>query len=399
MSAPVNRSGIDALLAVRPSWSGLTPAAAVVALEGRWLLHAGPPLADPRDPPAPILSSAVVACLYEGWAENMDAAEHAVRAGNITLAPAQDHCCVTPLAALVSPSTSMVAVHDRAGGVRPVHAPLTTLGGPDLRFGTREGQILERLRLRDTEWTAVLRPALSEPIDLVAIAAEGIAGGDDLHNRTTAATQALVGRLGARFAKRPELERGRIDAFVSGLASTPLFFLTLWMAAAKLMLSAAEHGVPGTLVTRMGGNGEMFGIALARSPHTWTTVPALPPQGPYLDAARSAFSPLGAIGDSAVIDALGCGGQALGFAPEPRAALESYLPAGSIPSPLLEAAHPAFADAGLLVGLDAARIATSPVLPVVTLGMVEKTGERGLLGRGVLVPPRELFVNAVRDTS
>ena len=43
----------SALLAVLPVWAGLVPAASVVALDGRWLLHAGPPLNDPRDPPAP----------------------------------------------------------------------------------------------------------------------------------------------------------------------------------------------------------------------------------------------------------------------------------------------------------------------------------------------------------
>ena len=399
MSTSAHRSGIDALLAVAPVWAGLVPAAAVVALDGRWLLHAGPPLNDPHDPPAPILASAALACMYEGWAGSLDAAERAVRSGSVTLAPAQQHRCVTPLAALVSPRTSMVAVRDRADRAAPVHAPLATLGGPDLRFGTRDARILERLQRRDTEWTDTLQPALAEPIDLLEIGCDGVAQGDDLHNRTTGATQALAERLVARYAKLPASERSRIDALMSTLASTPLFFLTLWMAAARLMLSAAEDGEPGTLITSMGGNGEVFGVALARHPHAWHTVPALPPQGPFLDPALSSFAPLGAIGDSAVIDALGFGGQALAFAPEPRAQLESHLPASPMPCTLLEAAHPAFARVGARVGLDAARIATSPVLPVVTLGMVEKTGERGLLGRGVLLPPRELFSNAVRETS
>ena len=399
MSAPASLSGIDALLAVAPAWSGLVPASSVVSLAGRWLLHAGPPLADPCNPPAPILSSAVLACIHEGWADGMDAAERAIRAGRITLASAQQHRCVTPLAALVSPGTSMVQVSDCGGCVAPVHAPLTTLGGPDLRFGTRDPRILERLRMRDTEWTAVLRAALSEPIDLLTIAAAGIADGDDLHNRTTGATQALAERLGARFSKLPVFERSRIDALMGALASTPLFFLTLWMAAAKLMLCAAEQGAPGTLITSMAGNGEAFGVALARRPQTWCTLPARAPQGPYLDATLTSLSPLGAIGDSAVIDALGFGGQALAFAAEPRAALEPYLPEGSVPCALLEAAHPAFASVGVRVGMDAARIAASPVLPVVTLGMVEQTGSRGLLGRGVMLPARELFLNAVRETS
>jgi hypothetical protein len=395
VTTSANRSGIDALLAVEPVWSGLVAAASVVGREGRWLLHAGPALADPCNPPAPVLSSAVLACRHEGWAGSADAAERMVRTGRVALVPAQPHRCVTPLAALISPGTSMVRVSDRAGRVPPVHAPLTTFGGPDLRFGTRDPAILERLRLRDGEWTARLNPALAEPIDLLAIAAEGIARGDDLHNRTTGATQALAERL----EKRLEIARSPSDALMRGLAATPLFFLTPWMAAARLMLSAAEHREPGTLITSMAGNGEVFAVAVARRPQAWTALPARAPQGLRFDPASSALSALGAIGDSAVIDALGFGGQALAFAPEPRAALEPYLPADSTPCVLLEADHPAFAGVGVRVGLDAARIAASPALPVVTLGMVERNGERGLLGRGVVLPERDLFANAAREAS
>jgi hypothetical protein len=389
---------IDALLAVRPVWSGLAAAASVVGLEGRWLLHAGPPLSDPCHPPAPILSSAVLACLHEGWAENEAAAEHAVRAGSIRFEPAQHHRCVTPLAALISPGTRLVAVQEESSRVRPVHAPLTTLGGPDLRFGTRDPRILERLRLRDTLWTDLLGRLLAEPIALLPIAAQAIAEGDDLHNRTTTATRLLAERLATRM-HGTQIDAQKSESLLQGLASTPLFFLSLWMAAGKLILSATEHSEPRTLITRMGGNGEVFGIAVAGRPDAWCSLPALAPKGPYLDPALSTHGTLGAIGDSAVIDVLGFGGQALVFAPEPRAALEPYLPPGSVPSSLPLAAHPAFAATGLRVGIDAARIADGSVSPVITLGMVEKTGTQGLLGRGVMTPPCELFVNAVKEVS
>src|SRR5688572_6128672 len=61
------RSGLAALLTIRLQWTNLAPASDLLELEDRWLLHAGPPLADPLSPPAPLLSSAVLACLYEGW--------------------------------------------------------------------------------------------------------------------------------------------------------------------------------------------------------------------------------------------------------------------------------------------------------------------------------------------
>jgi len=382
-------SGLEALLAVRPQWTRLAPASQLLAREGRWLLHAGPPLADPRTPPAPILSSAVLACLYEGWAQSEAEAEQLVRSGAAALSPAQDHRCVTPLAALVSPSTTLIVMEDAGGAVAPVFAPLGTLGGPDLRFGTRDRAILDRLKLRDGQYAQTLAAALTAPIDLLPIAAKAVIEGDDLHNRTTAATAALANVLAERFAKGDE----RSEALLMGLAGTPLFFLTFWMAAAKLMLSAAEGKAPSTLVTRMAGNGEVFGVSLAGKPDVWITMPATAPRGPRLPNANVASAALGTIGDSAMIDALGFGGQALHLAPEPLGALKPFLPAQAL-APALP--HPAFEATGVRVGLDAAAIVQGGGAPIVTLGMVEATGSEGLLGRGVFLPGKALFENAVR---
>lgn len=400
-AADRDRAGLDRLLAVRPVWTALVPARERIALDGRWLLHAGPPLADPCRPPPPVLASAVLACRYEGWARSDDAAQGLIRQGRVRLSPAQDQRCVTPLAALVSPRTTLVVVDDAARHAPPVYAPLGALGGPDLRFGTRDAAILERLRARDGVVAATLHAALSEPIDLLAIAREALCAGDDLHNRTAAATQALAARLAAHHADAGAEQRLRADDLARGLAATPLFFLTLWMAAARLMLSAAEHGAPRTLITRMAGNGEVFGVSLAGAPERWTTVPGTAPRGPYLNPAWASRPALAAIGDSAVIDALGCGGQALHLAPEPRTALTDFLPAGrgAEASPLTVAAHPRLDVAGLRVGLDAARVIERGTIPIVTLAMVDAAGEQGLLGRGVYAPPIELFADALKGLS
>lgn len=390
-------SGIRALTAVHPIWTGLEPASKRVKLEGRWLLHAGPPYADASNPPAPVLASAVLACLHEGWAATETEAECLIRDGKVPLKPAQHYRCVTPLAALVSPSTTMVIVEDRGRIVPPVCAPMGTLGGPDLRFGIRDMKILERLAQRDGEYARTLIAGLSEPVDLLPIALEAVRQGDDLHNRTTAATQVLVDLFAARFEKIDGSRRHLADELMRGLVSTPLFFLTIWMAAAKLMLSAAENHEPFTLVTRMGGNGESFGLSLAGRPDDWITMPATAPQGPRLPGAAPESEVLGAIGDSAVIDVLGFGGQALHLAPEPHQALQPFLhrSASAESVAALMAIHPAFEGPQVRVGLDAMRVLKGEIAPVVTLGMVEKTGNMGLLGRGVFLPPRALFVNAV----
>jgi len=387
--------GLAALLAVRPQWTSLAPASKLVALDGRWLLHAGPPLADPLAPPAPVMSSAVLACLYEGWARTEEQAERLVATGEVRLLPAQDHRCVTPLAALVTPATTMIVVEDGAGLSPAAAAPLAALGGADSRFGNRDAAILDRLALRDGEHARTLAAALAEPIDLMSIAVDAVGSGDDLHNRTVAATQALAARLGERYRGAGTELQQRVERLMGGLAGTPGFFLTFWMAAAKLILSAAENRAPHTLVTRMGGNGEVFGLSLAARPDVWITTPAGAPRGAYLAGVETASEPLGAIGDSAVIDALGFGGQVLHLAPEVRTALQPFLPpADAASSNLLSIAHPAFAQTGVRVGLDALRASDSA--PVITLGMVERTGRKGLLGRGVYLPGKELFTRAVQ---
>src|SRR3954469_3563598 len=140
--------GITALLAVRPLWTRVQTASDVIALPGRWLLHAGPPFVNSRKPTAPVLSSAVLACLYEGWATSDDEAERLIAGGEVQLFAAQSQRCVTPLAAVVSPRTTLIVIEDADGAVAPAYAPLGTTGGPDLRFGTRDRKILERLAQR-----------------------------------------------------------------------------------------------------------------------------------------------------------------------------------------------------------------------------------------------------------
>lgn len=382
---------LERLTAVRPVWTGIARAGALFGA-GRWLLHAGPPYASVAAVPAPVVSSAVLAILHEQWAGSEAEAEAMVRQGGVRLESAQAQRCVTPLAALVSPSTPLFVVQDAHGAAAPVYAPLGTTGGADLRFGTRDRAVLARLTRRAGEADA-LAAVLDRPVDLLALAHAGLAGGDDLHNRTTAATAALASELRARAAHAASAVQPALTALTEALAQTPLYFLTLWMAAARLILSAVEGDASCTLVTRMAGNGVEFGLSLAADPERWISVPAQPPIGAIATDAQ----PLGAIGDSAVIDALGFGAQALHLAPEPCAALQPYLPPDfeSNSASLTSVPHPAFAAFRLRVGIDARAVASNGIAPGVTLGMIARDGRSGLLGRGVYVPPFELFARAL----
>ena len=228
-----------------------------------------------------------------------------------------------------------------------MHAPLSVVGGIDLRMGTRDAGLGRRLAVRDRRdapaWQALL--GTHGPLAVLPLACAGLAGGDDLHSRTTSATEALAEQLRKRGSTR----------LAEAVAATPAYFLTLWMAACALILRAAEAGDRPTLVTRAGGNGERFAIGLANAASTWIAVDAVPPSGRITATDSAAATVCGAIGDSAVIDILGLGALAMAGAPEVLMGFDGYLPAhhAALAGELLAADHPVL---GRPVALDAARV-------------------------------------------
>ena len=145
------------------------------------------------DLPAPVLSSAVLCCLYEGWAASEQDAERLIATGRVKLVSAQSYGVVTPLAAVISGSTALVEVGDPTGVAWSL---LGSGAGPQLRFGSRDPAILDRMKWRDSILAPALDTALrGEPVDLLPLARRGLDNGDDLHARTTAASAALYERI------------------------------------------------------------------------------------------------------------------------------------------------------------------------------------------------------------
>ena len=403
-----NSRVLKRLYAVRPAWRSVQPAREALDLPNFTLLHAGPPLADPRRPCLPLLSSATLCCLYEGWASDDAEAEQLITSGHVALRPAQEFDAVMPLAAVISPRTSLVEVVDLNAtlpGDRRAWSLLGSGAGPQLRFGSRDRRILERMAWRDGPLADCLSALLAvAPVPLLPLAAIGLAGSDDLHASTAVANAALRAQLlpliEAKTWRGAEHERARIAAM---LGESPLFFLTLWMAACHLMLNEAADGgrdAGSTLVVALAGNGECLGIRLAGQPRQWITAPALPPAGPRLNPLLQAEA-LPVIGDSGMIDVAGFGGQALAGAPVIAAALSPWLPPDwrERPARLLAGRHPAFASLGIGTGIDAAAVAMSGLAPLIAIAMIDAAGQQGSLGRGLLVPPSELFSRAVARTA
>ncbi len=370
-------------LRVEPQWRGVAPAAQALDLSGRILLHAGPPLIGA--PCKPVLNSACLAALLEGWAKNLDEAVTLIRDGDIMLEPAQDRDVAVPLAGVVSPSTQLAVICDGNDPARRFYSPLNEGQTHALRLGRRNPEILDHLRWLNSAGAEAFAASLREPIALLPVADRALMNGDDCHGRTVSAT-AQVTELLTTMAAPP--------AALDFLRASPAFFLNLWMAATGLMMRAAD-GPGSSFVRAAGGNGTDFGIQIAALPGRWFTAPATPPHGP-IDAAAGGASGVGAIGDSAVVDCFGLGGMALSFASAVRANLTNHLPANATGRPqlLLAQPHPGLPLSGARVALTARRVLAAGATPLITLGIIDRDGNHGRIGGGIYEAPMSVFTAA-----
>lgn len=392
---PADRLAFDRAMVTQPVWNRFNTAAEAFCLPENTLLHAGPAFDAPEQITAPILNSACVAAVYEGLARDFDQAEAMILDGEILLKPAQDHDVVVPLAAVVSASMPLHTVYDAWRGKQRVYAPINGGSGPSMRLGLRSESVLDHILWLNTRFLDVLRNGLAEGIALVPLAVTGLAGGDDCHGRTPIATEALVKELKDRSPN------GINDEDVlEFMATSPSLFLNLWMAATKIMMKLAEGIEGSSFVTAAGGNGREVGIQISGLPGQWFTTPASVPNGKF-DVDLPADRALGAIGDSAVVEAFGLGAMATDFNLAHKEGLAAYLPrdAKARTSGLSVAAHPEFRALGVHLGSSARGAVAQGSGPMIGLGILDREGLAGRLGGGLYDMPVDPFASAMRALS
>ena len=388
---PADQLAFDKAMVTQPVWNRFNTAADALKLPQNVLLHAGPAFSAPDQITAPILNSACVAAVYEGLAKSFDEAEAMIMAGEIELEPAQDHDVVTPLAAVVSASMPLHTVYDAWRGMQRVYAPINGGSRPSLRLGLRSAAVLEHIRWLNTRFSDVLQDGIAEGIALVPLAVIGLMGGDDCHGRTPVATKALVAELQDR-ARTPITDENTLEF----MASSPSLFLNLWMAATKCMMKLAEGIEGSSFVTAAGGNGRDVGIQVSGLPGRWFTVPGAPPKGRF-DVDLPSDRALGAIGDSAVVEAFGLGAMAIDPGSAQKAALGSYMPDDrrARANGLSVGEHPYFRMLDLRLGSTARGAVAAKAGPIVGLGILDRLGLAGRLGGGIYDMPVTPFAQAL----
>ncbi|MCP1673569.1 hypothetical protein J2T57_000661 [Natronocella acetinitrilica] len=369
------------MAASRPVWERSGTAEEFLNLPADVFLHAGPPLSGPDAIPLPMLHGACAALLFEGRADSYASAREQILSGAVSLRPAQDVGLVTPLAAVVSRSMWLHRVIDANGSNGVGYAPISDGTGPAQRFGLFDLEVVERLRFVHEQVAPALEAVWAKPVDILPLARESLSKGDELHGRVGVGSAMLGQSLGALSLP------SAVQEYVSG---NPQGFLNLWMAACRCMVGAAMDGKANMLVIAAGGNGIEFGIKLGKAPDTWLTAPAGEVVGPALRPALAACKRLPAIGDSALIDAVGLGALALDAAPEQAALLADpglLQSMERVREQALVAMHPGLQR---MVGMNASAVA-GDCLPGVCLAALDADGALGIVGRGVARHPLSLY--------
>ncbi len=393
MTTEADVRAVAALIAVRPAWTGMRTAADALQIQSHTLLHCGPPADPPHALVQPVLNSAAVACVFEGWADDLDEAIELVGSGSIRFLPAQDHRVATPMATVVSPSMRLIEMTDLGDAARRCYAPINGGGhggSPVPRYGRRAPECVDFLRFLNGAVGDLLENLSDDPLPWLPLVDEALIGGDDTHLRHIAAHKRLMETFDTR--QRSNASSATANAFIR---EWPFVHLNFWMAAVRCILDGAIDIPSSSLVTAFGGNGDQFGLQVSGLPGRWFTVEATPPLG-KLRGEFVAADTTGAFGDSAVIEAFGLGALAHRYAPQMHELFAGHRHQDllSLPSMLLATQHPELPKSGARVGLVARNVTATGATPVVELGIVDRKGEAGGLGAGLYRPPLRLFATA-----
>src|SRR2546428_4057309 len=132
------------------------------------LPHSGPPIGW-RDMAGPVKGAVIGAILFEGWADDPEAARALAGSGAIEFAPCHHHAAVGPMAGVISPSMPVWIVRDAVHGHR-AFSNLNEGLGKALRFGANGRDVIDRLRAMATDLRSagaaglgVLRPPGIKP--------------------------------------------------------------------------------------------------------------------------------------------------------------------------------------------------------------------------------------------
>jgi hypothetical protein len=387
-----------------PKLVGLRRAEEVVPqLTGRVLLHAGPPieLARVADPLRRSMRATVVA---EGWCRTVGDADALLASGAVTLLPANAVGMVLPMANVVGPSSPVWVIElDADGGHLTACAPVGQGSGDVAWFGRDTEAAVERLVFLRDAVAPVMVDALADsgPVDVLSLAAQAVAMGDDVHVRTQAATNLLLRHLLPSLMGRTHPRAVEVARYLS---DNHLLFLTLAMASARTLTAWAGQVAGSSVVTTMARNGTEFGVQLSGRPH-WFIAPAPMVGRALYHPGRGEADGAPDIGDSAVLELVGLGGAAAAGSPAVGQLVGGMHEAAALTAELDQVCVsrstrftlPTSNGRGTPLGVDVRKVVEFGITPKVTTGILHVSDGSGQIGAGVAEAPLGCFRDAMLD--
>jgi hypothetical protein len=401
--AAANAESVRRILAADPVLVDVVPAADVLALADRTILHAGPPIGWERMC-GPMRGAVTGIAVFEEWAKDLDEAEKLAAAGAFTFEPNHHHGCVGPMTGMTTRGQMLMVVENRTFGNRAYCAINEGLGKV-MRFGGNDAEVLDRIR-----WlTASLGPAIGKAlremggIPLKPLIARGLSMGDEMHQRNVACSSLILRQLAPALARTATdgVELARQLAFIG---ANDQFFLNVAMAMGKAMTDPARGIEGSSIVTAMCRNGTDFGIRVSGTGDEWFTAPVEMPTGLYFPGYTQADANPD-MGDSAIVETIGLGGFAMGAAP----AVVGFIGAGNASEAAVftrtmseiapvenpEWTIPGMDYKGVPTGIDIRLVVETGIMPTINTGVAHRKPGVGQVGAGIVKAPRGCFEKAL----
>jgi hypothetical protein len=399
-----NAIAYERMAASHPWLIGVRPAREIVpGMRENLILHAAPPTAW-ADMSELMRGGMIGAALLEGLAQTPEQAIAKAASGEIAFGAAQDHGAMAGGVGAIAASTPVMVVEDRSNGNRSAHFLMEGLG-KTLVSGAYDQAVLDRVRWFRDSMGPILDAAIREQggIDVREIMVEALTRGDELHNRNRAANSLFVNKIALALldgAGAPQ-ERKKVLSF---LESNVQFFVSAVLPAAELMTRAAK-GIAGcSVLTNVGGNGAQCGIKVSALPDRWFTATGDIPKGVLQDGYNVSDVAPGC-GDSFLIECAGLGASVLpaapAFCPAIGVSLDEARAFSDCAYKLSIGEHPhyripALAFRGAPMGVDVCKVVQSGTLPLIDIMMCHRKPGIGLIGMGVVSPPMQCFVDAIK---
>lgn len=400
-----NETALKKLLEARPFWVDIQPAIECVpGMKKNMILHSGPPCTWERMS-GPVRGGVMGALVYEGLAKNAEEAAELAASGEIEFDPCHHHDTVGPMAGIVCPSMPMIVTENEVTGQRAFNS-LNEGIGKVLRMGAYDDEVIARLKWMERALGPMLQRAIRKAgrIDLKNIMAQALQMGDELHNRSRAASYILFTKTAPYVLET--LDQKNLSDTIEAMKFQEAnihSFLGFAMSSAKVSLMAAENVEGSSLVTVMARNGTDWGIQVSGLGKQWFTCQSPVPEVLLFpgfkkeDVGRD-------IGDSAIMETYGIGGCAIAAAP----AIVQFV-GGTYDLAVTKTMDmyeitlgennvyqiPSLDFRGTPTGIDILQVVKKNLPPFIDTGVAHKDPGVGQVGAGLCDAPMEVFKKAL----